>query len=202
MDVPYRFFKPTVALRELRILAVLDEGRPISQHEVARRSGVGSTMAHHYIRRLIAQGLVAMTGKTNRTMRYAVTAAGRAYLETLGRHYAREMARLYRIAKQECRRRLLRLYERGLRRVVLFGAAETGELVCWAARETPIEVVGIVDNDRDRRRRGLGGLPVEAPEAIEAWRPDGVVITASRCAEEIERQIRHLETRGIAVARL
>lgn len=201
-DSPYRFFRPTTALWELRILSTLAEGGAVSQHEVARRSGLGSTMAHHYVRRMIGQGFVAMTGETNRTMRYAVTDAGTAYLDGLGRQYAREMARLYLIAKQECRRRLLRLARRGWRRVVLFGAAETGELVCSAARDTPVEVVGIVDNDEDRRRGLVGGLPVEAPEAIEARRPDAVVITASRCADEIERQIRHLEQRGIGVARL
>lgn len=202
VDTPYRFFKPTTELRELRILSVLAEGGTVSQHEVARRSGLGSTMAHHYVRRLIGRGLVAMTGETNRTMRYAVTPAGTAYLDGLGRHYAREMARLYVIAKQECRRRLLRLAQRGWRRVVLFGAAETGELVYSAARDTPVEVVGIVDNDRDKRQARIGGLPVEAPDAIEGRRPDAVVITASRCADEIERQIRHLEQRGIGVARL
>lgn len=201
-DRPYRFFRPTTALWELRILATLAEGGAVSQHEVARRSGLGSTMAHHYVRRMIDGGLVAVTGETNRTMRYAVTDSGVAYLDGLSRQYAREMARLYLIAKQECRRRLLGLARRGWRRVVLFGAAETGELVCSAARDTPVEVVGIVDNDRQKRRARIGGLPVEAPDAIEARRPDAVVITASRCADEIERQVRHLRLRGIGVARL
>jgi DNA-binding MarR family transcriptional regulator len=202
MILPHQFFKPSNVFREMGILLTLDEDTAISRHRLARRIGVGTTMAHHYVTRLIGDGLVAMTGRTRRAARYTLTPAGRQRLEQLASQYAREMARLYLIAKQECRKRLLRLYDRGMRRIVLFGAAETGELALSAAKETPVQILGLVDNDREKQRTRLGDWSVEAPERIEQWHPDAVVITASRYADDIYEQIRHVERQGIHVEKL
>jgi DNA-binding MarR family transcriptional regulator len=184
------------------ILLALDEGKPVSQYSLAGDIGVGPTMAHHYVTRLIHQGLVSVQGENNRCMQYTLTEAGQRRVEQLGSEYAREMARLYRIAKVECRTRLLRLYGQGLRRVVLFGAAESGELAWSASQETPMTVLGVVDNDPLKHRAVIGGLLVESPEAIEGWHPDGVIIAASRCGDEIYRQIECLKDKGIAVSKL
>jgi biotin operon repressor len=196
------FFRPTPARRELLALWSLAEIEQISQHELGRQIGVSSAMAHNYVQALVVQGHVVMSGETNRTMRYLVTATGRARLAALMRAYASEIARMYSIAKTEVEKRLQQLWEEGIQAVVVFGAAETGELIYSAVKATPIRIVGWVDNDVAKHQQRFGDLTVCPPDTIESCRPDAVLIASSGKTEEIHRQLRHLSKKGIAVVTL
>src|SRR5437588_12584733 len=72
------FFRPTKVMRELFVLLFLRESEHVSQHELARKVGVSSSMANNYMKSLVGQGMVATSGHTNRTMKYAVTDKGNA----------------------------------------------------------------------------------------------------------------------------
>jgi hypothetical protein len=61
--------------------------------------------------------------------------------------YASEIARMYSIAKTEVEKRLHLLWKEGVQAIVVFGAAETGELIYSAVKATPMRIVGWVDND-------------------------------------------------------
>jgi len=202
VEVSLEFFHPTKIMRELFVLLCLDEAENVSQHELARRIGVSSSMANNYMKQLVGQGMVTISGHTNRTMKYAVTRKGNGRLTGLMSIYSREIARLYSIAKQEVEKRLLQLHRQGIKTVVLFGAAETGELVYGAAKNTPLRIVGWVDSDKAKQQLRFGEIRVSSPERIESFRPNAVLIASSGKAEEIRRQLGHLPQKGIAVVTL
>ncbi len=110
VTVGLEFFRPTKVMRELFVLLSLDEAQQVSQHGLARKVGVSSSMANNYIKTLVGQGLVLASGETNRTMRYAVTAKGNERVTQLMSMYSREIALLYSIAKQEVAKRLRQLH--------------------------------------------------------------------------------------------
>ena len=202
MNTSQMFYRPTPARRELLALWLLAETKQISQHELGRRIGVSSAMAHNYVQALVDHGYVMTRGETNRTMRYLVTATGRTRLATLMRAYASEIARMYSIAKTEVEKRLHQLWQEGIHAVVVFGAAETGELIYSAVKATPMRIVGWVDNDVAKHRQRFGDLTVCAPDIIESCCPDAVLIASSGKTEDIHRQLRHLSKKGIAVVTL
>jgi DNA-binding MarR family transcriptional regulator len=195
------FFKPNRFLRELFLLLGLEQDATMSQHEIARIAGISSSMAHNYIKQLIEEGLIAVQGETNRTMQYFLTAAGKERMQELLALYAKEVVHLYTIARKEFEKKLCALYDQGLHSAVLFGAAETGELVYNSARHTPLRVIGVVDNDVSKQHQKFGDLEVLPPGVIERLRPDGVIITAFGSPEEIYAEVKHLEERGIVVIR-
>lgn len=174
----------------------------ISQHELGRQIGVSSAMAHNYVQAMIRQGYVVASGETNRTMRYLVTTAGRARLAVLMREYASEVARMYSIAKSEVEKRLQQLWQEGIRAVVVFGAAETGELIYSAVKSTPMRIVGWVDNDVAKHQQRFGDVIVRSPDTIESCCPDAVLIASSGKTEDIHLQLGHLSKKGIAVVTL
>jgi hypothetical protein len=189
-------------MRELFLLLSLQESELLSQHQLARRIGVISAMANNYMRVLVDVGLVKASGRTNRSMRYEVTASGLERLAFLMSGYSKEIARMYSIAKQEVERRLIQLHGQGLKRVVLFGAAETGELVYSAAKATPMKIVGLVDNDVMKHRQLFGEIPVSSPDTIESFQPDGVLIASSGNVEDILKQLAPLSEKGVPVVTL
>ena len=196
------FFRPTKVMRELFVLLSLDEAQQVSQHGLARKVGVSSSMANNYIKTLVGQGMVLASGDTNRTMRYAVTAKGNERVTQLMSMYSREIALLYSIAKREVEKRLRQLHAEGMKNVVLFGAAETGELAYVAAKATPIHIVGWVDNDATKHRLRFGEIRVASPSLIETFQPDAILIASSGKADEIRRQLDGFPQRGIAVVTL
>lgn len=202
ITVPLTFLRPTKMMRELFLLLSLQESQHLSQHELARRIGVSSAMANNYMKALTDRGVVTASGRTNRSMKYEVTALGRERLDVLMSGYSKEIARMYSIAKQEVERRLIQLHGQGLKRVVLFGAAETGELVYSAAKSTSMKIVGLVDNDVTKHRKLFGEISVSSPDTIESFHPDGVLIASSGNAEEILKQLNPLSQKGVAVVTL
>lgn len=199
LDETLQFFRPTKTLRELFTLLSLEERQHISQHELGRRIGTSSAMAHNYMKDMIGRGMITVSGDTNRSMQYAVTQKGRARLAVLMRVYSKEIARFYSIAKREVEQRLHELCNQGMTAVVLFGAAETGELVYNAAKSTRLRIVGWVDNDVMKHGLFFGDLCVGSPDTIESCRPDGVLIASSGNTDEIVRQLHHLPEKGIPI---
>ena len=202
ITVDLEFLRPTKVMRELFVLLSLGETQRLSQHELARKIGVSSSMANNYVKTLVGQGLVLASGHTNRTMKYAVTARGNDRVARLMSMYSREIARLYSIAKREVEKRLLQLHVEGIKKVVLFGAAETGELVYGAAKATPIKIVGWVDNDPEKQTMRFGEIFVSSPSQIETFHPDAILIASSGKADEIRLQLQDFPQKGIAVVTL
>jgi len=202
VNLALQYLRPTKLMRELFVLLSLEEAPHLSQHQLAKKVGVSSAMSHNYMKELIEQGVVSVSGETNRNMKYAVTARGVERRAALMSAYSKEVARLYSIAKREIEQRLWELYRDGLKTVVLFGAAETGELVYSAAKATPLRIVGFVDNDAAKHRLLFGKIPVSSPDTIESYRPDGVLIASSGNTDDIAKQLDHLSHKGVAVVTL
>ncbi|MBI4774546.1 MAG: winged helix-turn-helix transcriptional regulator [Deltaproteobacteria bacterium] len=197
-----KFLLPTKQFRELFILACLNENPSMSQHILAERVHLSSTMVNNYIRRLADEGLIRVEGHTNRSMRYSLTPKGYNRLSKLFIDYSVDIVRLYIATKHELVHKLMSLPREGVRRVVLFGAGETCEIVFAALKEMPVQVVGIVDNDPEKQGKRFFGIPVEGREAVPAIQPDCVLITSYARQDEIFEEIRHLESEGIRVCRL
>lgn len=196
------FLSPARPLRELWLLMALGHDEHSSQHRLARRVGLSPARVNEYLRDLEERGWVAREGDTNRTIRYHLTDDGRAARRDAFLSFCGEMVRLYGHTKLPFRAALSELAARGYKRLVLFGAAETCEMVAAAARGLPVEVAGIVDGDPSRIGTWVGGHRVEAPSAIPALEPDAVLITSFGARHAIYESIRGLEGRGIAVRQL
>jgi DNA-binding MarR family transcriptional regulator len=195
----FQFIEPARPYRELQILSEIARNPRTSQRELAERAMIGPTMVNRYVAEMQRDGLVEVEGETNRTFRYRLTEAGRYRRDELFFQVSKEVVQFYGQAKQDFRRRLREHARRGVRRVVLFGAAETAELVYAAAEGTGLEIVGIVDNDPAKHGRRIGTVRVGAPDTVLEMNPDAVLISSFGHADEIHDQIRPLEGRGIRV---
>ena len=202
IDTTLCLFKPNRLLRELFLLLGFEQNSAMSQHDIARIAGISSSMAHNYVKSFVEQGMITVQGETNRSMQYIVSSSGKERMQTLLALYSEEVVHLYALARQEFERKLCQLYKQGLHTAVLFGAAATGELVYNASRNTPLSVIGVVDNDVNKQHQKLGDLEILPPHVIETLQPDAVIITAFGRPDEIYTEIEHLRDKEIAIVRL
>jgi predicted transcriptional regulator len=183
------YLSPTKQSRLLSVLFSIYEEPDASQHKIAANTNLSSSMVNNYIKWLRREGLIIVSGKTNRTQQYHLSEAGRLMLRKSLLDYSAEIVRLYGSVKDEISNILNGFYNEGIRTVVLFGVAETAEIVYAAAKRTALVIIGVVDSDGSKQGRIFNGLEIRSPEDIREIRPDAVVITSFGRQEEIYRQV-------------
>jgi DNA-binding MarR family transcriptional regulator len=199
-----QFLTPTKDFRRLSVLTSIHSSPCASQHKIAQETHLSSSMVNIYIKTLKKEGLIHVSGSTNRNQRYHLTDQGHTELVSSFLAYSAEIVRFYGAVKRETIKILDGFYDEGIRSVALFGAAETAEVVLSAVRETAIDVIGVVDSDVAKQGRTFHGLVIQAPQQLEAINPDAVIITSFGKQEEIYRTVSALvqEARTIQIKKL
>ncbi|MBG0777400.1 MAG: winged helix-turn-helix transcriptional regulator [Desulfovibrionaceae bacterium] len=202
------FYKPSRQARQLAVLDLLARGASgagacLTQQGVGERTGLSGGMVNQYLRELQRDGLIEFEPVNGKSFRYLLTPEGEALRERLFADYSAETTRIYTALKDSIREKLRPLAERGLTRIAVFGAWETGEVTLTALRGTPFVVVAVLDNDRAKHGTLFLGHPVSPPEVLATVRCDAVVIASFGGREAIYKQLRPLaEARGMEIVRL
>jgi len=196
------FLTPTTEFRKLSVLLAIHDSPKNSQHKIGQMTHLSSSMVNNYIKEFHKQGLITISGKSNRTQTYHLTETARKELISLLIAYSTEIIQLYGAAKLEVTERLNHLHSEGIKTIVLFGAAETAEVVYAALKDTPLTVKGVVDSDPAKQGTFFNGFIVQAPEDLRDINADAVVITSFARQEEIHECIRHILGEDIKVKKL
>lgn len=191
-----RSLRPSRELREFLILSALSETERITQRAIAQAALMSSTMVNQYLAEMVARDWVEIEGETNRTYRYRLTPAGVFRRNELLRLLTTEAVQFYGMIKAAYRRRVAELVGQGLRRLVIFGAAETGEIVARVAEEAGAEIVAVWDTDPAKAGHRLGAVPITPPMSLEPSAADAVLICSHGHAEEMRAQVGEWEARG------
>ena len=113
-----------------------------------------------------------------------------------------ETVRLYTTIKDFVLEKLSGLREEGKRRLGLFGASETCEVVLSALRDTEFQVMLLLDNDTRKQGQIFNGHVVSAPHVLDQVDCDAVVITSFGKQTEIYGQLKpYSEKRGFQIVR-
>lgn len=199
----FQFIRPTKEMRELQILNEIHRNPDVSQRSLAKVALISSTMVNNYILELVASGYLIVSGNSNRKFSYHLTDEGTRYKNRLFFSASREIIQFYGHIKHEFKRRLEYFHNtEGIKKVILFGAAETGEILFNVSKHTPIEIIGVVDNYLHKQGKKLGEFVISPPSVIERLRPDAVIISSFGFMDEIYDQIKYLEGLGIKVRKL
>jgi DNA-binding MarR family transcriptional regulator len=194
--------KPTRPVREMVILAAIQKDPDVSQRQLASQASISAPMVNAYLGEMVEQGLIHVTGETNRTTRYEISRSGVERLRQLVDQAAKEVVQFYGNLKGYFRSQLELLVPEGMHRIVIFGAAETGELVYAVAPTAGLTIVGVVDNDVDKHGKPFGNALIESPDCLAARECDAVVITSYGHGDEIETQCREMSLPGVEIVRL
>ena len=173
-----------------------------SQHHIAEKSHLSSSMVNIYIKELKQAGLITVSGKTNRTTEYHLTEKGQKKLFQDFISFSSEAVQIYAAVKREIIRLLKRYETNGIRTVVLYGASDTAEVVVSAIPHTRLVVIGIVDGDPAKQGHLFNGTLIQAPETISQIDPDAVLITSFAHQDEIYNNIKMIIDDNIEILTL
>lgn len=197
-----KYLTPTKHCRRLSVLLTVHNEPKVSQHQIAKKTNLSSSMVNNYIKCLKDEGVITVSGKTNRTQSYHLTANGQNELRESLLEYSSEIVQLYSAVKREITQILNGFYQEGIRTLVLFGVAETAEVVFAAIKESPLVVIGVLDSDPGKQGKPFNGLIVQEPAKLEQINGDAVVITSFGKQEEIHERIRQLVGDKVIIKKL
>ena len=183
------FHKPSIEARILSILNSLAESDTLSQSEIGQRSGLSSAMVNQYLKELQSREFVRFERINGKSFRYVLTTAGEQERQTLFSAYSAETIQIYSALKQVIHEKLRRLRDQKVRKLVLFGASETCEVVLSAMRDDPFEIVALLDNDPEKQGRMFHGYVVSPPALLDNITCDAVLITSFGEREVIRKQL-------------
>lgn len=196
------YFSPNKALRKLALLYAIHEGPHASQHMIGRLVHLSSSMVNNYIKMFKQEGLVTVLGDTNRNQSYHLTGEGGKSLRQSLLSYSAEIVQMYGAVKRELSNILRGFYSEGIRTVVLFGAAETAEVVHAALKDTDLVMIGVVDSDVSKHGKPFNGLIIQSPDKLLMIAPDAVVITSFGRQEEIYASVQKIVGDKIPIKKL
>lgn len=199
---PDSYLEPSPRMRELQILELLADRPEISQNALAEQVGLAPARVNAYIKMFVERDEVR-TENRSRGMAYHLTEKGKHCLAFHQVTYRAELVRLRQAARARIRQFFSGLRGQGLRRVILYGAGETAQVVADSLVGTEVvTLLAVIDDDTRKQGRLWHGLPVRSRHAINHLAPDAIVITSICFADAIRERLRAYEQKGIPILSL
>jgi len=196
-EMELQFFAPTPRQRELQIISEIERDPQVSQKELALRVGLAPSMVNNYMKQLCDQDKIQKVGPNHKRITYHLTEAGRRLRDELLSEYLMEGLRLYQTLSEDLKRRLRRIQQDGISRILLVGAAEACEALSRAAHDVGLEVVP--GEPKTARAVGVAGGD-GSPAGLDG--AQAVLVADQRSEEQGAVLLRGLKEQGLPVYRV
>lgn len=142
----------------LGLLSAVASNSRVTQRTLAKDLGIALGLANTYLKRCVRKGWIKVNLVPANRYAYYLTPRGFAQKSRLTALYLTVSFNFFRGARNQCTAVFEECVARRWTRVALAGASDLAEIAALCARDTGLEIVGIVDSDADFER--FAGLPV------------------------------------------
>ena len=186
--------KPLDSSRSLQLLSEISGEEPLSQRELSRRLGIAVGLVNSYLKNLVSKGFVRVKDFPSNRYAYLLTPQGIAEKSRLAYQHLSYFTSLYTVARQDYLDLFRRLENAGVREVVFCGVDEVAEVAYLSLRETGLELVAVMDDER--HGEVFFGIPVVALADVLGKVGTPVVISSLKRRDELAQALRGLGVAG------
>jgi len=180
------------ARRTLHILDEVAKDHQISQRALSERLGVALGLTNLYLKRLINKGYIKVKGIPGKRYLYYLTPTGFAEKTSLSIQYMQFSWNFFQGMRARWREQFEQLTAQGAGRIVLCGTGELAELAYLSLRESGLQVVGVVDDER--AGGNFCGHTVAPLSALATLQYDRVVLAAAGIDPQAQTKLRAVVT--------
>lgn len=171
-------FKPSERMRDLQFLEEIEQNPKISQRELSHKFGIALGVTNACIKRMARRGLIRLKGFPPRRIAYYLTPRGFAAKSKLMLHFFSYNIQHYTEMKRVISKKLLEMEQSGVKRVAFFGVSDEMEIAYITLQGSEMKLVGIVDEDGEKRGKRLLGHKVLNLGEVRDLNPDAILITS------------------------
>ncbi|MFZ2948659.1 MAG: winged helix-turn-helix transcriptional regulator [Desulfuromonadaceae bacterium] len=186
--------KPLDSSRSLQLLSEISGEEPLSQRELSRRLGIAVGLVNSYLKNLVSKGFIRVKNFPSNRYAYLLTPQGLAEKSRLAYQHLSYFTSLYTVARQDYLELFRRLEAAGVREVIFCGVDEVAEVAYLSLRETGLELMAVMDDDRSGDFFfGVEVVPI-ANVVPEMSTP--VVVSSLKRREELKEKLNGLGVAG------
>jgi len=187
-----QFFKPTVLYKEYMILDMIEKKPNITQREISKTLGIAVSMVNDHIDQYEKDKLIKRKKHSTKTVEYFVTKKGAERRKLLNIWYLKSSHSVYLSAKNNITSFLNQIIDRGFKKILLYGAGEVAEIMLQVMNDDnqiPLEVVAVIDDNKDRIGDKLVNLPIITLDELSKYNHDGIMISSYKHHEAIHSNL-------------
>lgn len=174
------------ALRSLLLMAELEEGKPISQREIAGRLGIALGLVNSYLKTLVKKGYVQVKAYPRNRFAYLLTPQGFAEKSHLAYRHLSNFHKLYRITRQDSLVLFRSLRRNGVERVAFCGLDDLTEIAYLSLRDAGLDLTLVMD---EQGEGSFLGLPIVSLAAGVGKARGPIVITSPPRAGQLKETL-------------
>lgn len=179
MDVPI-FFKPTKTHREYHLYDMIEKNHATTQRQLSEALGTAVSMIHGELEEYEQQGFIKKSYLSSTRVHYSLTSKGTERKRYLSLVYYSAAQKIFDHAKDDLAKYLRSLYDRGFKKIFLYGAGEVAALIVSVIRSDNLrlQVLGILDDDTLKHGHKIEGYTIVSPEKLQLDAFDGVLVAS------------------------
>ncbi|MDP2943238.1 MAG: winged helix-turn-helix transcriptional regulator [Candidatus Omnitrophota bacterium] len=189
-DTENSFLKPSEDLKNFQLLEEVSRDCNASQRKLSRRLGVALGVTNACLKKMVKKGYIKIKGINHKQISYYLTPEGFSEKSRLTYHFLEYTVNYYIRLKNNISSTLAMFSKEGIKRVVYYGAGEVMEVAFVTLHETDLELLGIIDDDKDKQGKKMFSYIIHGPESIKELKPDAVIITSIRYRDKIMQNLR------------
>jgi len=174
-------------LRTLKILEEIEKDKTPSQRYLAGKLNISLGLVNSFIKRLAQKGLFKIKNIPKNRVKYILTPKGAAEKTRLTYQYIQYSFQFYKSARQKLRILFSGLTKNGNKKIVFYGAGDLAEIAYISLKETPIELVAVVDDSKEGEI--FMDFVIAASDYLSTISFDKIIITSMDDTENIIKSI-------------
>jgi DNA-binding MarR family transcriptional regulator len=174
-------------IKSLQILEEIDNSRSPTQRDLAKRLNMSLGLVNSFIKRLARKGYLKITSIPSKRVRYILTPKGFAEKSRLTYEFIQYSLHFYKSALRNLQDLLSELEERGVKKVVFFGASDLAEIAFISLKATDIRLTGVVDELKEGEK--FLGHTVKSIAELSKLEFDRIIITTIDSKEALLEEL-------------
>ena len=174
-------------LRTLKILEEIEKDKAPSQRYLAGKLNISLGLVNSFIKRLAQKGLFKVKNIPKNRVKYILTPKGAAEKTRLTYKYIQYSFQFYKSAREKLRILFYGLTKNGNKKIVFYGAGDLAEIAYISLKETPIQLVAVVDDNK------AGDIfmdfVISSPNRLETITFDKILISSINEPEKVLEKI-------------
>ena len=183
------FLKPSEDLKNFQLLEEISRDSNASQRKLSQRLGVALGVTNACLKKMVKKGYVKIKGINHKRISYYLTSEGFSEKTRLTYHFLEYTVNYYIRLKKNISSRLGMFLKNDIKRVVYYGAGEVMEVAFVTLHETDLELLGIIDDDKDKQGKKMFSFTIQGPESIKELKPDAGIISSIRYRDKIVQNL-------------
>jgi DNA-binding MarR family transcriptional regulator len=191
-----QFFKPTVLYKEYMILDMIEKNSRVTQREISKEIGIALSMVNDHLDQFEKNKLIKRVKHSTKNVEYLITKKGTERRKLLNIWYLKSSQGIYLQAKENITKFLNQIIAKGFKQILLYGAGEVAEIILSVLNDDnqlPLEVLAVIDDDKNKSGNVLVNVPIITKDQIKAFDHDGILISSYTHHEQINENLKVMD---------